>query len=49
MPSNYEEERRAEYYYKPWTEESVWKYISDKTKLKSEELENQLRQIKQKV
>lgn len=48
MPSNYEEERRAEYYYKPWTEESVWKYISEKTKQRLEELENTLKQIKTK-
>lgn len=39
---NPEEERRAEFYYQPWTQEAVNRYFYSKVQQKRAELEHQL-------
>ncbi|KNC81694.1 hypothetical protein, variant 1 [Sphaeroforma arctica JP610] len=46
LRGNAEEERSAVFYHKPWAEEATWKYLTEKSVGKREQLEEQVQMLK---
>ncbi|XP_063934072.1 brahma-associated protein of 60 kDa-like [Zophobas morio] len=46
VPGSYEEERRADYYAKPWVEEAVWKYLGERMQKKRMQLEQTMNELR---